>query len=746
MAKEKIARTVTAKKLPRLFKKSYTEKNLDKKLYKKIYIDSDKALLKSLFKPDPKSEGKKVKKFKIPSDTVITLKDCKRLKVVAKEIKKQKGRFKTVPFAAVVVVIVAIGVTVTLFKNPIAKKLIESSMEKIFVAKCDVTKVDIQIFGAKVEVDGIYQANRSSPMTNLFEIGKVDLDFNLAQLLRGRFDAQNIEVSGVAIGTARKTSGALPPKKVEKIEAARKKDAEKVDEAGFFDSLKEKSGNAAQASLSGLFEQINQYNPEAVIKEVQSKIQTPAVAKEVESKVNSLVDQYKNKPAELEKTVTDFQKSAEQLAKLDVSKLKTPAEIQNMITQINGAIENGKKAKETVESTVSGIKNDTEEVTALTKKMNDAIKADTALINEKAGMYINFSMDDATRMVTGAMDQYLYSMLGKYYPYLQKAINAAGSSKGSDKKSEKNAKKAKAAKRQGRRLYGRDIYWKKDNIPSFLVEKAFASGPNFEAKALEISNDMDKRGKPASGNGKFNIGKTNHGLNFVVDGRSYSKEPLISGNYTGSGIPLKMDMTFGAEGTQGVPTFDGPSKISAKITADENFAFTIDGNLLMSPVKITATPFDNKKINSLYQTALSSISSLNVGAVIKFDQEKGLSLSLKSDADKLVGQALKATLESELKNLTAGATEKLKEELSKNSSGAMKSLSQFADISALISNKENAVDAMNKQIEAKKKELENKAKEAASNAAKDAIKSAIPGASDSGASKAVNGLMKGFGF
>ena len=46
----KTAKPVSAKKLPSLLKKSYSEKKFEKKLLKKIYITDDKRLVSSFFK------------------------------------------------------------------------------------------------------------------------------------------------------------------------------------------------------------------------------------------------------------------------------------------------------------------------------------------------------------------------------------------------------------------------------------------------------------------------------------------------------------------------------------------------------------------------------------------------------------------------------------------------------------------------------------------------------------------------
>ena len=47
--KKNKAKLISAKKLPKLFKKKYTEKALESKLLKKLDVPSDRELVKGLF-------------------------------------------------------------------------------------------------------------------------------------------------------------------------------------------------------------------------------------------------------------------------------------------------------------------------------------------------------------------------------------------------------------------------------------------------------------------------------------------------------------------------------------------------------------------------------------------------------------------------------------------------------------------------------------------------------------------------
>ncbi|MBO4546929.1 MAG: hypothetical protein J5700_05045, partial [Treponema sp.] len=203
---EKEPKKIPAKKLPGILKKVYRADKIEKALYKKIYISSDLALVKSLFEDNPDKPGT----VRVPLDKMILKSDFKRLKAIAKDVKKNKGSFKLIPFIATAAFVAAVVLAVIIFKNPLAKKGMTMGMQKVFGARTDIARVNVEILKATVTVNGLQQANANEPMKNLFEIEKTEIKFNLTEALRGKFDAQNIEVTGLKIGTDRTYSGALP--------------------------------------------------------------------------------------------------------------------------------------------------------------------------------------------------------------------------------------------------------------------------------------------------------------------------------------------------------------------------------------------------------------------------------------------------------------------------------------------------------------------------------------------------------
>ncbi|MBQ9206609.1 MAG: TIGR03545 family protein [Treponema sp.] len=741
--RKKPAKKFPAKKLPGLLKKSYTQKKFDK-LLKKIYIPEDKAKIQAMFSEKFEKKGKEL--IRVPQNSEYTKAELAQLKALAKNVKANKGRIKLVPFIAVASFIAAIGITVTVFKNPVAKWGIKSAMQGIFGAKCDIGSVNVEIFGAQITVRNLAQANADEPMKNIFQFDKLDLDFNLTQLLRARFNAQNLEITGIAVGTDRKTSGALPVKP-----KSAKEKAQKNDSTGFYDALAAKTGKSIDNAKDSIVEKLAEYNPETIMKNINENLQTKTVAEEVKNDTQALIESWKAKPAELQTSVNDFKASAETLTKLNANNLKTPDQIKKAIEDIQKALESGQKVKSTVDTTLNSFEGDAKKLEGFKTKLENAVKADTEMVKNTLP---DFSIDGAKGFITGTFDEFAYSMLGKYYPYLKQAISYAGTMKASSSKDEAAKKEAvkkakKQARKESKRYAGRNVYWRADRVPKLLIENMHGSGTGdgtaLDIKVTNISSDMDKVGKPMVGKGVYQAKSRTHNAGFTIDARSASTAPLISGDYSGNNFPISLNL---AEKTNaaGVPSFSGTTSISANLSADSDFSFKVGGALTMNPVTLTAQPIANEIANRIYSNALAAVKSMNVKASAGFSEKTGIDLDISTDADKVIAAALKQAAQQELGNVQKEAESKLKEKIAEYTGANEEQFAQFNEIASKLKDSKSATEELNKQLEAKKAELQKQLTGAATNAAKDAAAKAV-GSSTAGkaASNAASNALKKFG-
>ncbi|MEE0879101.1 MAG: hypothetical protein UH788_07470 [Treponemataceae bacterium] len=724
---KKEPKTISAKKLPKIFKKRYLENSYKKKILKKVYVASDKKLIESLFETEKDKKDREV--YFVPQDKKIPTKDFKRLKLVAKQIKKQKGGIKFLPLVACLIFVSILVIAISLFKNPLLEKVLVSSLQGVFKAKTDIEKVDFKILGASLEIKGIQQANKDEPMKNLFEIENIKVDYNLTELLKGKFYAQDLTVSGVALGTERSESGEIPfvPKTIEELEAEKEMEVKKAQ-------LKE----SAKTRLKEMF---SAYNPDNFIGNIEEELQTSEISKQVTEEVQQKIDKWQNAPDELENSINNFSESINKVVNTNWSGISNLKELKAALDSTSNAITQGKTVTTSFENTTKDLLADVNKITNYVNLVEDTVKSDIALVDSKINniKYL-FSVEGFSQIMNDGVQSMLYDIFGKYYTYLLKAKDLASSV--SEKKDEltESVKEVipneltevasklekvntKEIKPKKQRLKGRDVYYKKDTIPSFLIENVYASGYEngtenllFEAKIKELSFDHNVREKPTELSASFKIHEHNNKTSLIFDSRSQSLKPVIYGDYFGTGFPIKSD----AE----VFKIDTISNIDADVSIKKNGVLGLGGILDMDISEIIAMDLENEKVNELYQKALSRVENLTLG----FDIEIGLNgeFSVKiANPEELVTQLSKpvaSVFEEEISQITANAKEKATAYISKNSEQINAKMAEFNKIKDLVKGKESALDSLNKKLEGKKVELTKRIEELTKQSTTDALK------------------------
>ena len=717
--KEKKIKLVPAKKLPGFYRKKFSEKDFEKKVLKKIYIDADKKLVQSQFKKGTDKKGREILFF--DRTAKIAKADFFRCKKIAIDVKNQKFGIKFVPLLAVVCLIAGIGITVTLFKNVVIKKGLTAAMEEIFGAKTDIQKVDLQIFGASLEIDGLAQANAESPMKNIFEIDKIDVAFNLTDLLRGTFHAQNIEVSGVAIDTERKKSGEL-------IRKAKTKKQKEVSA-----DTKKESDSIMMAAADQLKKMFESYNPETMLSNIQNELKSPAVANSISADVKTKVEKWKNVPNEYQTSITKLSTSVDSLVKTNWGNITNATTLKKAISDIETAMSETNSLKNKMAATSKDIKADTNSVNDYSKQLQNAIKADSKLVDAKIAEMKNlFSADGLKNILTEGVRGIILEKAGKYYPYIDKALTAAMNSKGnsnvaadSKKSAEKTEKKAKKTKNSTghARSAGRMVYYKKDTVPKLLIENVVASGYEyksdellFKGTATEISSDQNMRGKPAKINADFKVmGKPNK-ASVTIDARDNSNAPLILADYSGKGYPISADAQ--------VFNLSSASDIDAVLTCKTDGSFSVGGTLNMKITEIQGMDFEPAKVSELYKKAISGIKNLSVGFNVLYNKNGGMNVEL-TNIDRLTKQLVTPVtqaLTSELNSIASEAQANVTKVLSEKTGIATEQISAFTDISGLLNNQMNSVNNLQKQLEDQKAKINKQLSNAAKGAAVDALK------------------------
>jgi uncharacterized protein (TIGR03545 family) len=88
----------------------------------------------------------------------------------------------------------------------------------IFGAKVEIDDLKTSFTKVSLSMDGLRCADRNDYFKNLIDVDHITFDAKFTPILRKKLVIDEMTVSGLKWGTARKTSGQLPPKKEKKFD------------------------------------------------------------------------------------------------------------------------------------------------------------------------------------------------------------------------------------------------------------------------------------------------------------------------------------------------------------------------------------------------------------------------------------------------------------------------------------------------------------------------------------------------
>lgn len=695
--KKKPEKILQRKKLPRIYKRKYTEKKLKKKILKRLFVEDDRKFVESIFALD-EATGKML----VPMDATFPKKDVVRLKRLAKEIKKQKGVVKFMPLIAVAAFVFLVIATVATFKNVIVKKVIVSGMQAVFKAKTDIAKVDLRIFGGSLTISGLEQASRSKPMKNLFEIGTLRLDYNLTDALRKKIHIEDVSVADIDWNTDRTTSGELSAKELQPSPALA--------------LIQAKSTKLVEDVRQKLLDTFAEYNPVNIVENLQENLQSPHVGEDVYKSVEEKVQKWMDKPEQVQIVIENFATSVQDVVNYDWGGIKDVQRLREALTTVNAAINQSKTIRSEVESILQQVQTDAKDVQLYAKQVQNAIEADKALIETQVNKISDLRTHGIQGIINDMLSTSIYSLAGQYYPYVEQGIKYAQELKAKQAsappKKEKQKKKSVVA-----RAAGRDVYWKADRIPTFLMEKVYTSGPGFFADLRDVSSDMDKWGKPAVFDGALSVLGHNHKAGVVVDTRD-AADSLVAVDYSGDNWPIGVSFPeFG---------FSSNSVIRAKVTASPDGSFSVGGAIDMVQVKFDTAEFEPEILYTLYQKALATLDEISLGFTFRHTTDGDISLSLDTDADKKFLPKLLELFKAETRALVIETKERLFDELEKYTGDVTAKITEFTGIEVDMRNLSVNMDGVQAKLDEVQAKLTKQIADQASGALQSAINDNLP--------------------
>ena len=727
--KKRDIKDLPAKKLPSLLRRSYSQWALEHMLIKKISIPEDKAFLQSLFVQG--INEKHPERYTLDPERLYSRRELSRCKSLVKAINSHRGTVRLIPLVATILFILLVATVVTLFKNQIAEKAIITACEKVFKAKTDIDSVDVQIFGSSLTINHIQVGNRNSQMKNLFEVKKVDIDFNLTELLRGRFDAENLELSGLAFNTDRTYSCYIPGSETSV--------GEDIMETPFMKSVKNRGAQALDTLYTEVTDVLGGDDINAIVENVQKQLQTPALFTQTMTYGQDLVTKWANRPDQLKEQVDSFAATIQDLQNLKVSSTFDVEILKENLTRINNAISASREIKNTASALLTEVQGDVKGVQTQVQNFTQAAQADIQFAQDKLTSIKNIGAN-ATTIFTSALDSVGYDLLGKYYPYAKQAISYAEELK--QKSQEETPKKQKKKTVDRNRMEG-TTFWFRPDKPTFLVEKASVSGDGFSGSLTEVTNDQNVRGLPTQALINFNVGEVSNALSLVVDARRNTTEPLINARYTGSGFLAAIDGTTIAK-KSGVPSINGRVTLTLEGSGGNN-QFSAGGSIALDPVTLTSDGFENEMITRYYKTALGAVTRINMGVTAGYTEASGAYLNLDGNFAEQFSQALLAVVKTIGMDAKNFALKKIQDEINTSQNEVIVKAKEFMGIEGDIDLQNMRISDLQGMLEKKRVEVEAQIKKAASDAVLNGVQQTF-GSQDQEAADAASTLLQKWGF
>ncbi|MGD9941470.1 MAG: hypothetical protein AB7T74_16880, partial [Clostridia bacterium] len=330
-------------RVPALFRKAIAEKDFEKKYLRFIEQTMDKDLLRSSF---------------ILKDGSYRLKDgldaasLKKLGMLAKAIKANRGMVKAGPLTLSAVLAAGLAVFAVFFMNPLLEGAVERGLSDVFEAQAEVAGFRLDPVRMRVGIASVAVADRDKPMTNLLEAGRVELRLNPAALLRGKVYIEEASAASVFFGTTRSVSGALPAYQA-----------------------KEKAGKTAKEAGAPLVD-LENFSAQALLDREKAKLQSTQAYEEAAAAYTEASDRWNDRSVAATQALAELRTSTSAVLSIDVKNLKSADAVSAAIQDVRSASSSARTVGQQSGDIVKGLQADIDAAAALEQQARSAAAED----------------------------------------------------------------------------------------------------------------------------------------------------------------------------------------------------------------------------------------------------------------------------------------------------------------------------------------------------------------------------------
>ena len=688
---------IPKKKLPKIYKKKYSPKKFKKKLLSKIFIADDKKYVESLF--DEIKVGKKEKTFyRIPDEKLFTPVESKRLKLLAKQINKQKGTVKFIPLF----ILAGIIACVFIFTDLVLKIGLKTTCQKVFNAKTEIGYVHLDYMDSSLTLKNFVVANKDEPMKNLFEFESIVLDIDINRLLEKSIVIDEIEAAGFKTGTERKTSGALPLK----VKMEKEKD-EAPKEPLLKPEYVEGAKNKVTGELQALFEK---FNPETIIDSVYNSLQTPIVSKNISTEMEILIPYWQSKPEEISKEVSDYIKKANTISTLDFSNIKDISQIQKNIDTITSIIKDGENLTTSFKTTYSKLDTDFKSVKNLTTDLEKAIQSDTELASNITSSIKNFTPKSGMRILSNTIEEFLNNLLGNLYPSIKEVLASIDEIKA---KLPEKSKEEKPEEKKIERLKGTNFTWGRPEMPQFYVGVAHASGSGFDVSANNISNNPKIILEPMTLDGTYSIAGREDSFSATLDLLENSQNPMFYASYHAPDVPTEFDF------------LKSSSTLDIQLSVENDKTISAYGNANLKEANMVIPSFEPEFAYSICEQAVNEIDTTYLGIMANYSEKGDLKLNVNTDFDNQFMKGVTNLVNAQLASIKDKATKEIAAKLDEYSAPVKEKINEFNKYKEALDKSKKDLEQKIAELKAKLEDAKNKLIQSGKDKAENAISDTV---------------------
>ncbi len=608
------------KKIPKLFRETFTEDAFRKKILRKLYIHEYRNYINEVFTRD--EDGN----YKLKEN--LDKRDIKRLKSIAKSIKSNEGFILRGKLALIVILLAGIVVFNVVFMDKLVERAMERSLERIFEARADVRGLDLRILDGRIRFKSLEVANSRKPFRNLFEIGEADVQLNMPQLVRNKVVIENMNFQEIRWNTERKTSGALPGSRT-------LKEGETGEEEGktFVGTFLEDAGKVVAE----------------IIKKEMKNIKAPKLLEELPGKYKNLKIEWEETLLAQKKELENLPKLAEPVRAIKLEDIKTAEQALSAYNMVDETYKTIKLTETNLVKSYDFFKKDLNMANEDKKGVSKSISSDLAYL----ASFIK-SPEKREEIARAILDPYIEEYLTKIHEelrmwnyYFEKL-------------------KPMIKRREGRetvlRAYGRDVTYPSMVVPKFWLKNmdvslgSIAERNLYIVKANDITSDQNIINNPTT----FSIKRTKSSEEIewagLIDKREDREESAFF-DFKAKNIPFVLAegiKAFKVSKAKGIYNLDGELSFDRSNRAGGTLYFQL------SNLNMDLSNKEDKIAVTIKNILSTNTVDIEVGYTVSEDGE--YAFKIKSNLDKLISGTInklvndwvtetKAKLDVEFNNL-----------------------------------------------------------------------------------------------